>query len=58
MQLVSQDYIASQTKRPSTDGWYNLVMDYMRSKAVPRLTKQGLMWEKRLYERAIKWPFE
>jgi len=35
MKLVSQDYIASQTKRPSTDGWYNLVIDFMRSKASP-----------------------
>ncbi len=58
MKLVSQDYIASQTKRPSTDGWYNLVIDFMRTKASPRLTKEGWMWEARLYEQAIKWPFK
>ncbi len=50
--------LASQTKRPSTDGWYNLVIDFMRTKASPRLTKEGWMWEARLYEQAIKWPFK
>jgi hypothetical protein len=58
MELISQDYIASQTKRPSTDGWYHLVIDFMRTKASPRLTREGVMWEKRLYEQAIRWPFK
>ena len=55
--IVSEQYIRSQTVRPSTEGWYHLVMDYMRSKGQATLTRDGPMWERRLYERAIKWPF-
>ena len=58
MQTISQSYIESQLSRPSTNGWTELVLDFMRTKGKPILKKDGLYWEKRLYERAIKWPFE
>lgn len=58
MKLVSQEYVESQLVRPSTMGWYNLVVGYMNRKGGGRLTKDGWAWEEKLYLKAIAWPFD